>query len=150
MRAMSTRPLTPEQQNWLRVNAYLPVTIILFLIGVLGGIFLCLFVNFAESTFVRIFAGLSGGIVLLVLIATGIHTYNNFMDMRDGVTQVCMGRLTGKRETGRAPKTFYAEFENAGSIIVMGDVYETLELGKLYQITFSPRTRRGWDVALPE
>lgn len=143
---MSTRPLTLEQQNWLRVNAYLPVMMILMLIGVLGGIFLCLFINFAESTFVRIFAGLSGLIVALVLIATGIHSYNNFMDMRDGVTQVRVGRLTGKRETGRAPKTFYAEFENAGSIIVMGDVYEKLEQGQTYRVTFSPRTRRGWDV----
>lgn len=145
---MSTRPLTLEQQNWLRVNAYLPVMMILMLIGVLGGIFLCLFINFAESTFVRIFAGLSGLIVALVLIATGIHSYNNFMDMRDGVTQVRVGRLTGKRETGRAPKTFYAEFENAGSIIVMGDVYEKLEQGQTYRVTFSPRTRRGWDVEL--
>lgn len=143
---MSTRPLTLEQQNWLRVNAYLPVMMILMLIGVLGGIFLCLFINFAESTFVRIFAGLSSLIVALVLIATGIHSYNNFMDMRDGVTQVRVGRLTGKRETGRAPKTFYAEFENAGSIIVMGDVYEKLEQGQTYRVTFSPRTRRGWDV----
>lgn len=143
---MSTRPLTLEQQNWLRVNAYLPVMMILMLIGVLGGIFLCLFINFAESTFVRIFAGLAGLIVVLVLIATGIHSYNNFMDMRDGVTQVRVERLTGKRETGRAPKTFYAEFENAGSIIVMGDVYEKLERGQTYKVTFSPRTRRGWDV----
>lgn len=143
---MSTRPLTLEQQNWLRVNAYLPVMMILMLIGVLGGIFLCLFINFAESTFVRIFAGLSGLVVALVLIATGIHSYNNFMDMRDGVTQVRVGRLTGKRETGRAPKTFYAEFENAGSIIIMGDVYEKLEQGQTYKVTFSPRTRRGWDV----
>lgn len=143
---MSTRPLTLEQQNWLRVNAYLPVMMILMLIGVLGGIFLCLFINFAESTFVRIFAGLSGLIVALVLIATGIHSYNNFMDMRDGVTQVRVGRLIGKRETGRAPKTFYAEFENAGSIIVMGDVYEKLEQGQTYKVAFSPRTRRGWDV----
>lgn len=145
---MSTRPLTLEQQNWLRVNAYLPVMMILMLIGVLGGIFLCLFINFAESTFVRIFAGLSGLIVVLVLIATGIHSYNNFMDMRDGVTQVRVGRLIGKRETGRAPKTFYAEFENAGSIIIMGDVYEKLEQGQTYKVTFSPRTRRGWDVEL--
>lgn len=145
---MSTRPLTLEQQNWLRVNAYLPVMMILMLIGVLGGIFLCLFINFAESTFVRIFAGLSGLIVALVLIATGIHSYNNFMDMRDGVTQVRVGRLIGKRETGRAPKTFYAEFENAGSIIIMGDVYEKLEQGQTYKVTFSPRTRRGWDVEL--
>ncbi len=143
---MSTRPLTLEQQNWLRVNAYLPVMMILMLIGVLGGIFLCLFINFAESTFVRIFAGLAGLIVVLVLIATGIHSYNNFMDMRDGVAQVRVGRLTGKRETGRAPKTFYAEFENAGSIIVMGDVYEKLEQGQTYKVTFSPRTRRGWEV----
>lgn len=143
---MSTRPLTLEQQNWLRVNAYLPVMMILMLIGVLGGIFLCLFINFVESTFVRIFAGLAGLIVVLVLIATGIHSYNNFMDMRDGVTQVRVGRLTGKRETGRAPKTFYAEFENAGSIIVMGDVYEKLEQGQTYKVTFSPRTRRGWEV----
>lgn len=143
---MQTKPLTPEQQGWLRINSCLPVVIIAGLIVVLAGIFLFLLIVLPDNFFVKILASISGLIILLVLIASGIHTYNNYMDLRDGATQVRAGRLIGKRETGRSPKTFYAEFENAGSIIVMGDVYEKLELDKTYKVTYSPRTRRGWEV----
>lgn len=143
---MQTKPLTLEQQNWLRVNAYLPSILILVLLGALGGIFLCLLINFAGSLFVQILASIAGLIALFVLIVTGIHVRNNLLDMHDGVTQVRVERLTGKRETGRAPKTYYIEFENAGSIIVTDEVYEKLEQGQTYKITFSPRTRHGWDV----
>lgn len=143
---MQTEPLTPEQQNWLRVNSYFPVVLILSMLVVLGGIFLCLFTSLPDNPLVRIFGFASGIIVLFALIATGIHAFNNYMDLRDGVTQIRTGKLIRKRETGRPPKTYYAEFENAGSIIVLGDVYETLEPGQTYRVQFSPRTRRGWKV----
>lgn len=143
---MQTQPLTPEQKNWLRVNSYFPVVMILILMTLLVGIFSCLLISLPDSFFVRILAITSGTILLLVLSAAAMHIYNNYMDLRDGATQVRVGRLIGKRETGRSPKTFYAEFENAGSIIVMGDVYEKLEVDKTYKVTYSPRTRRGWEV----
>ena len=143
---MQTQPLTPGQQNWLRVNTYFPVTLILGMLGVLGGIFLCFLVNLPDNPMVQLFIYTSGAIILLILAATGMHVYNNYMDLRDGVSQVRIETLSGKRETGRSPKTFYAEFEQAGAIIVMGDVYEKLEIGKTYKVTYSPRTRHGWEV----
>lgn len=143
---MQTKPLTPEQQGWLRINSCLPVAIITVLIVMLAGIFLFLLIALPDNFFVKILSFISGLIILFVLVASGIHTYNNYMDLRDGATQVRVDRLMGKRETGRSPKTFYAEFENTGSIIVMGDVYEKLEPGKKYKVAYSPRTRRGWEV----
>ncbi|GAB4496585.1 MAG: hypothetical protein OHK003_02170 [Anaerolineales bacterium] len=143
---MQTKPLTPEQQGWLRINSCLPAAIIAGLIIVLAGIFLFLLIALPDNFFVKILTSISGLIIFFVLVASGIHIYNNYMDLRDGTTQVRVGRLMGKRETGRSPKTFYAEFENAGSVIVMGDVYEKLEVNKTYKVTYSPRTRRGWEV----
>lgn len=143
---MQTEPLTPEQQNWLRVNAYFPVVMIFIMLVVLVGIFTCLLVGLPDSFFVRMLALTSGVIVLLVLSAAALHIYNNYMDLRDGVTQIRIGKLTVKRETGRSPKTFHAEFEHAGSVIVTGEIYEALEIGQTYKVKFSPRTRRGWEV----
>lgn len=143
---MQTEPLTPEQQNWLRVNAYFPVVMIFIMLVVLVGIFTCLLVGLPDSFFVRMLALTSGVIVLLVLSAAALHIYNNYMDLHDGVTQIRIGKLTVKRETGRSPKTFHAEFEHAGSVIVTGEIYEALEIGQTYNVKFSPRTRRGWEV----
>jgi hypothetical protein len=145
---MQTQPLTSGQQNWLRVNTYFPVVLLLGMLGVLGGIFLCLLINLPDSLMVRLFVYISGAIILLILAAAGIHVYNNYMDLRDGVAQVRIEKLIGKRTTGRSPKTFYADFENTGAIIVMGEVYEKLELEKTYKVTYSPRTRHGWEVDL--
>jgi hypothetical protein len=64
------------------------------------------------------------------------------------VTQVREAQLSRKHHTYQSPKTFYAEFEGVGSVIVMGDVYEKIEEGKTYRVIYSPRTRRGWDVDL--
>ena len=145
---MKTSPLTPEQQNWLKANAILPVVFLVIILVVFGGIFVCLFAGIRGSLFFTIFFAIAGFMIVAVLTAAGMHVYNNFMDLRDGVAQVREGELTRKHHTYRSPKTFYAEFEGVGSVIVMGDVYEKLEEGKTYRVIFSPRTRRGWDVDL--
>ena len=143
---MQTRSLTLEQQNWLKVNAFLPVITIVVILAILAAIFICLFTGFTGVPFLPIFIGFAGLILLGVIISTVMHVYNHFMDLNDGVAQVRTGRLLHKHATSRAPRTFYAEFEGAGTVIVMGDIYEKLEEGQTYKVIFSPRTRRGWQV----
>lgn len=145
---MNTRPLTPEQQNWLKANAVLPTIFLFITLAVIGGIFACLLTGMKGNLFFTIFFAIAGFLIFAVLVASGIHIYNNFMDLRDGVAQVRDTKLTRKHHTHRSPKTFYAEFEGVGSVIVMGDVYEKLEEEKTYRVIYSPRTRRGWDVDL--
>ena len=145
---MKTSPLTPEQQSWLKANALLPVVFLVIILAVFGGIFACLFSGLNGKLFFTAFFAIAGFMIFAVLIAAGIHVYNNFMDLRDGVTQVHEAELMRKHHTYRSPKMFYAEFEGVCSVIVMGDVYEKLEEGKTYRVIYSPRTRRGWDVDL--
>lgn len=143
---MQPIPLTVEQQNWLKTNTYLPVITLAVMLGILAGIFACLMAGFAGNPVFTIFAIIAGLLVLAVLAATGIHIYNNAMDLRDGVAQVRRAKLIRKHETSRAPRTFYAEFEDTGTVIVMYDIYEKLESGNVYQVTYSPRTKKGWSV----
>ena len=145
---MNTKPLTPEQQIWLRANAVLPTVFLFITLVIMGGIFACLFTGMKGNLFFTIFFAAASLLIFAVIVAAGVHVYNNFMDLRDGVAQVREAELIRKHHTHRSPKTFYAEFEGIGSVIVMGDVYKKIEEGKIYRVTYSPRTRRGWDVDL--
>lgn len=95
-----------------------------------------------------IFLAIAGLMFLAVLAAVGLHVYNNYMDLHDGVVQVRQAELIRKHHSSRSPKTFYAEFKNIGDVIIMGDVYETLDEEQTYYVSYSPRTRRGWELIL--
>jgi hypothetical protein len=143
---MQTTPLTIEQKNWLRTNTFLPVIMLAVMLLIIIGIFACIFTGMAGNPIFIGFAVLVGILIMAVLVATGLHIYNNAMDLKDGVAQVRTAKLMRKHETSRAPRTFYAEFQDIGDVIIMYDIYEKLEIGNLYQVTYSPRTKRGWSV----
>jgi hypothetical protein len=143
---MQTIPLTPEQRNWLKTNTYLPVIFLGVTLLILGSMFACLFVGFAGNPIFIGFSIVAGLIVLAVIAATGLHIYNNAMDLKDGVAQVRTAKLIRKHETSRAPRTFYVEFEDLGSVIVMYEVYEKLQDGNSYRVVYSPHTKRGWSI----
>jgi hypothetical protein len=68
------------------------------------------------------------------------------MDLKDGMAQVRTAKLIRKYETARAPRTFYAEFEEIGTVIIMYEIYETLQNGNVYRVVYSPNTKKGWSV----
>lgn len=145
----STAPLTIEQINWLRVNAIMPVIFVLVIVGGLALLFSCFFGQFLDRPFVKGFAVIGGLLLLAVAAAVALHVRNNWADLRMGVAQVRRARLTGKRASAgsRGGYTYYAEFEQVGAVIVMGDIYEPLVVGQTYVVTYSPHTRKGWRVA---
>lgn len=145
---MKTHPLSPEQQNWLKANAVLPTVFLFIILAIFGGVSACLFTSIQGNLFITIFFAVASLMFVAVLVAAGVHVYNNFMDLQDGVAQIREAELTRKHHTYRSPKTFYAEFEGIGSVTIMGDVYEKLEEGETYRVIYSPRTRRGWEVDL--
>jgi hypothetical protein len=145
----STAPLTIEQINWLRVNAVMPVIFVLVIVGGLATLFLCFFSQFLDRPFVKGFVVVGGLLLLAVAAAVALHVRNNWADLRMGVAQVRRARLTGKRASAgsRGGYTYYADFEQVGAVIIMGDVYEPLVVGQTYHVTYSPHTRKGWRVA---
>lgn len=143
---MQTTHLTPEQRNWLKTNTFLPVIFLGITLAILAVMFVCLFAGFAGNPIFIGFTILAGLIVLTVIAATGLHIYNNAMDLKDGVAQVRTAKLIRKHETSHAPRTFYAEFEEIDTVIVMYEIYEKLEDGNVYRVVYSPHTKRGWSV----
>lgn len=143
---MQTISLTPEQQNWLKTNTFLPVIFLAVTLAILAGIFACLFTGFAGNPIFIGFTVIAGILVLAVLAATGLHIYNNAMDLKAGVAQVRTAKLIRKYETSRAPRTFYAEFEDVGTVIIMHEIYEKLQDGNVYRVVYSPHTKKGWSV----
>lgn len=104
------------------------------MLAVIGRIFACPFTGMKGNLFFTIFLTVASVLIFAVLVASGVHVYNNFMDLRDSAAQVREAVLTSKHHTHRFPKTFYAEFEGIGSVIVMGDMYEKLDEGKTYRV----------------
>jgi hypothetical protein len=143
---MQTIPLSLEQRNWLKTNTFLPVILLAVMLAILAGMFTCLFVGFAGNPIFIGFTAITGILVLAVIAATGLHIYNNAMDLKDGVAQVRNAKLIRKHETSRAPRTFYAEFEDVGTVIIMYDIYEKLQDGDVYRVVYSPHTKRGWNI----
>lgn len=143
----SSRPLSAEEANALRVNIVMPVVVTLVIMAVALVMTLLIVLPMWNSPFVTVFAGAIGLLLTAVAIAVWMHVRNNLGDLRDGVAQVRSGRLLSKRQTGRAPYTFYATIEGTGEVIVWGADYANMAEQSSYTIAFSPRTRRAWSVA---
>jgi len=148
MRVNREVPLTDEQRNWLRVNALLPTLFITALLIVIVAMFAFVWSTGAFAhPLVKVFTALSALLVIAVCIAVFKHVRNNRADLKRGTATIVTERLVRKHRTDRSPYTFYAEFEHAGQVIVMGDVYETLVENETYDVTFSPRTKKAWAVS---
>jgi hypothetical protein len=142
----STRRLTQEETNGLRVNMVMPVAVIAA-IGVVALIMtIAIVVPNWDRPLIKWFFGMAAVLLIAVAIAVWVHVRNNAGDLRDGVAQVRTGRVLSKRRTGRAPYTFYATIDGTGELIVWGADYEKMIEQQAYTVSFSPRTRRVWTV----
>lgn len=139
-------PLTIEQQNALKAIVWLTAGVVAAVTIGLGAILTCMFVVAGEVLFIRILIGL---FLILALTAFGLaawRTYNIALDLRDGVALVHPARLTRKYSSARSPKHFYVVFDTPITIQTPHTVWEPLEPGRSYLITYSPRSRFGWQV----
>lgn len=142
--AATTVPLTMEQRNWLRANMVLPLVFLALLLGGIMALGACVIGPVLTHPVVRLGAGVAAALMMGVVGISVMHVRSHWADARLGVAQVRVARLVRKHETGQSPRTFYAELEGIGTVIVMHDLYERLEEGGRYRVTFSPHTRRGW------
>ncbi|HEY1012196.1 MAG TPA: hypothetical protein VGE07_05770 [Herpetosiphonaceae bacterium] len=140
-------PLNDAQRRWLRANAALPTCFLLFALAALGAMGACILGRFAGTPFFAVAAAVAGLIVAGVVLATGLHVLNNYLDLRRGVAEAAVARLVGRRTSGSSPRTLYGEFEGVGALIIpLANVYEQLAEGRAYRIFYSRRTRRLWTV----
>lgn len=126
------------------MNTILPPLFAVPIVCILGVVLALIYSRFGASMPAKIFVGIGGLLLVGMVIAVVMHVRNNSSDLRRGVADVVTARLTGKRETGRSPKTLYADFDGTGSLIAPSDVYAAMEIGRTYRIAYSPRTRRLW------
>ncbi|HEY0605469.1 MAG TPA: hypothetical protein VGD58_21285 [Herpetosiphonaceae bacterium] len=142
----STIPLTSEQRVWLRANSVLPVVSLLGVLGAAGLLGSCIFSRFIGAPFVALLALAVAALFLVMLVGVGRYAYQHYADLRLGVAYVRSAELLQKRATTQSPRSFSAEFKDIGVITIMYDVYQTLDVGQQYRVTYSPHTRRGWFV----
>ncbi|MCS6881466.1 MAG: hypothetical protein RMK84_10865 [Oscillochloridaceae bacterium] len=143
---MQSIPLTIEQRNVLKAIAWLTAGVVAVVIVGLGALLSCMFIVAGDVLLIRILIGLFLLLALTALGLTAWRTYNLALDARDGVALVHTARLTRKYSSARSPKHFYAVFDASITIQIPHTVWEPLEPGRSYLITYSPRSRIGWQV----
>jgi hypothetical protein len=144
---MHETPLTNDQRMWLRLNVLLPTILTALVLVLFAGLFLVFFRSIPSHPMIR---GLSwAGAVLLLLVLLGVvyHVRNNRLDLARGTASVAIVRLLRKTTGNGSRYTFHAHFESIGRVVVGMDQYERLVVNETYRVTFSPRTRKGWEVA---
>ena len=140
----TSRALTQEEANALKVNVIMPVAVmaaVMFAAMVMTAIIV---LPLWDRPFVKVFAGLVGLLLTATCVAVWMHVRNNLGDLRDGIAQIKTGRVTARRQTGRAPYTFYVTLDGIGEVIVMGADYDRMKDGTTFTIAYSPRINRVW------
>ncbi|MFN4292531.1 MAG: hypothetical protein ACK4JD_00170 [Thermoflexales bacterium] len=146
-RAANTRPLTVEQANWLRANAFLPPLALLGTLFVCIASSACLLTTFPAAPFLVGFVAAASVMLLAIAALTLLHTYRNYRDLQDGVAQMRIARLTAKRRykpLRDAPRC-YLRFEGLDELETLPETYEKLSEGNTYTVIYSARIRRCWD-----
>lgn len=145
--ATDTRPLTAEQINWLRVNAYLPPLVLLGTLFVCGASSICMLTAFPETPFLIGFVAAAGVLALAITALTLLYAYRNYLDLRDGVAQVRAARLIGKqrRKSARNMPRYYLRFEGLDELETLPETFDRLSEGDACTVIYSPRVRRCWD-----
>jgi hypothetical protein len=140
-------PLTDEQRRMLRLNRILPVMVIAPMM-LFAGTFLVLLSRSRVfgHPLVKAMILLMTLMLLAVIGAVFVHVRNHARDLRRGTAESRARRLIAKKESGRSPKSFQAEFEDLGNLLVMYDTYLGIVPGGTYRVIFSPATRRAWSV----
>ncbi|BCX02981.1 MAG: hypothetical protein KatS3mg053_0919 [Candidatus Roseilinea sp.] len=143
----STRPLTAEQTNWLRVNAYLPPLVLLGVLFICVTASVCLLTTFPQSPFLVGFVAAASVLLLVAAALTLLYTYRNYTDLRDGVARVHTARLIGKRrhKSARSAPRYYLRFHGLEELETLAETYEKVSEGSTYTVIYSPRVRRCWD-----
>lgn len=146
---METQPLTVEQQNVLKARACMSTALVGGAVLVICLILACLIaaaVAGGNRTVLAIFV-VTAAIILLVVVGVTVWVANKiWSDANAGVAQVRVTRLLGTSESRRAPKQYYGVFEGIGPVLLAKDIYDQLRPGAVYRVTFSPRSRHGWNV----
>lgn len=141
-----TIPLTTEQRAWLRINSVLPISVLLGML-VVGAVFgSCIVGRFFNTPFVSLLLVGVSVLFLVAAILTGRYAYQHYADLRLGVASVHDAQLVHKLATERSPRTFFAEFEGIGSLLVLYDQYQPLIIGQRYRLIYSPHTKRAWAI----
>ncbi len=149
--AANTRPLTVEQANWLRVNAFLPPFVLLGILFFCVASSACLLTTFPGAPFLVGFVVAASVILLAVAALALLHAYRNYRELRDGVAQMRIARLNGKRryKPSRNAPRYYLRFEGLDELETLPETFEKLSEGNTYTVIYSARIRRCWDAETP-
>jgi hypothetical protein len=140
-------PLTNDQRMWLRLNVILPTSLMAIVLMLFTGLFLVFFRSLPSHPMIRGLSWAAAALLVLVLLGVAYHVRNNRLDLARGTASVAIVRLLRKTTGNGSRHTFHAHFDSIGRVVVGMDQYERLTENETYRVTFSPRTRKGWEVA---
>lgn len=129
----ATVPLTSGQKTQLLFGAFFPLIILAIPIWFIGRS------GFTEEiSFFWFILGLFG-------LVMGWQAIMNLVDFFSGVAQVQVDRLTKTQVVkNKNSRTYYGHFERIGRLNIGRENYNAAFQGAIYQVTYSPRSKRLW------
>ncbi|HYF61807.1 MAG TPA: hypothetical protein VD886_03280 [Herpetosiphonaceae bacterium] len=92
-----------------------------------------------------------GWLVGFLLLIGAYGWLQSVRDLGRGIAYVQLTRLTGTRAQRTNKRTrYYGFFENIGKVEIGGTLYGESSEGSIYKITYSPVSKRAWEVELIE
>ncbi|ABX06294.1 MAG TPA: hypothetical protein DEF47_03075 [Herpetosiphon sp.] len=129
----TTVTLTSGQKTQLLFGAFFPLIILAIPIWFIGGSG-----GSEEISFFWFILGLFGLVV-------GWQAIMNLADFFSGVAQVQVDRLTKTQVVkNKNSRTYYGHFERIGRLNIGRENYDGAFQGAIYQVTYSPRSKRLW------
>lgn len=149
-KSLNKTPFTPEQRTWHIFNAIAPIVTVGIIFFVMQN-FIGMSSGFGVSSMFGQMSMLWWLIMGVAVVIVALSFYKHVMDLIGGVTQFHTARFIRKYRSAsgrRGSRTYYAEFEQVGKVNIRFDLYRQLEEGRTYKVTFSPNTKRGWEIEL--
>lgn len=99
-----------------------------------------------DGSTVSVFANL----LIIIITLTGILPWlRHLRDLRRGVAHMQLTRLSGAiSHQANTERRYYGYFEHVGKIAISSETYAAAITGATYQITYSPISKRLWEVEL--
>lgn len=145
-------PLTGEQKRTLIVNIVVPPLSLFIFIVVLTLIPTLMGMMPYGQVLDRI-PPFSGWLIVFLMLFGAYSWLRSVCDLGRGVTYVQLTRLSDKslhRHRDNKRWTHYGFFEKVGKIVISDEAYRTAIMGAIYRLTYSPISKRLWEMELIE
>jgi hypothetical protein len=88
-------------------------------------------------------------LIIIILLGGMLKWQRHLRDLQQGVAHMQLARLSGAiSHQANTERRYYSYFEHVGKIAISSETYAAAIEGATYRLTYSPLSKRLWEVEL--